>query len=78
MATAHPGVTGRRPGDRDRLIEPLAVPPRQACLLLGIGNTRLYELIHDGELVSRRVRIALPPEPGTDFNDIIAGRIPSQ
>lgn len=26
----------------------------------------------------RRVRIALPPEPGTDFNDIIAGRIPSQ
>jgi excisionase family DNA binding protein len=52
MATAHPGVTGRRPGDRDRLIEPLAVPPRQACLLLGIGNTRLYELIHDGELVT--------------------------
>jgi hypothetical protein len=45
MATAHPGVTGRRPGDRDRLIEPLAVSPRQACLLLGIGNTRLYELI---------------------------------
>jgi excisionase family DNA binding protein len=52
MATAHPGVTGRRSGDKDRLIEPLAVSPRQACLLLGIGNTRLYELIHDGELVT--------------------------
>jgi excisionase family DNA binding protein len=33
-------------------LEPLAVSPRQACLLLGIGNTRLYELIHDGELVT--------------------------
>lgn len=52
MATAHPGVTGRRSGDKDRVIEPLAVSPRQACLLLGIGNTRLYELIHDGELVT--------------------------
>jgi excisionase family DNA binding protein len=52
MAAVHPGVTGRRPGDRDRLIEPLAVSPRQACLLLGIGTTRLYELIRDRELVA--------------------------
>jgi putative DNA primase/helicase len=22
----------------------------------------------------RRVRIALPPKPGTDFNDVLAGR----
>ena len=62
MATIHPGVTGR--GEvRDRL-EPLAVSPRQACLLLGIGNTRLYELIGNGELVaykdggSRRITMA--------------------
>jgi excisionase family DNA binding protein len=40
MATIHPG----------RDLEPLAVAPRQACLLLGIGNTRLYELIGNGEL----------------------------
>jgi excisionase family DNA binding protein len=33
-------------------LEPLAVSPRQACLLLGIGNTRLYELIRAGELVT--------------------------
>jgi excisionase family DNA binding protein len=30
--------------------EPFAVSPRQACLLLGIGNTRLYQLIGNGEL----------------------------
>jgi excisionase family DNA binding protein len=52
MATAHPGVTGRRISDTDRPIEPLAVSPREACLLLGIGNTRLYELIRERELVT--------------------------
>jgi excisionase family DNA binding protein len=31
-------------------LEPLAVSPRQACALLGIGNTRLYQLIGAGEL----------------------------
>ena len=31
-------------------LEPLAVSPRQACFLLGVGNTRLYQLIGDGEL----------------------------
>jgi excisionase family DNA binding protein len=33
-------------------LEPLAVSPRQACLLLGVGNTRLYQLIGAGELVT--------------------------
>jgi excisionase family DNA binding protein len=47
MATTRPEPTGRRQN-----LEPLAVSPRQACLLLGIGNTRLYELIGNGELVS--------------------------
>jgi hypothetical protein len=45
-------------------IEPLAVSPRQACLLLGIGNTRLYQLIGKSELIAykegraRRVTMA--------------------
>lgn len=54
MATAHPSIAGPCPGNRDCLFEPLAVSPRQACLLLGIGNTRLYELIRDRELVTYR------------------------
>jgi excisionase family DNA binding protein len=47
MPFKHSGVTGRN-GDSD--LEPLSVSPRQACLLLGVGNTRLYQLIRDGEL----------------------------
>jgi excisionase family DNA binding protein len=47
--TDHPGVTGRA---GPQSLEPLAVSPRQACVLLGVGNTRLYELIRDGELVT--------------------------
>jgi excisionase family DNA binding protein len=49
MATIRPGLTGRKIGVD---LEPLAVSPRQACMLLGIGNTRLYQLIANGELVS--------------------------
>jgi excisionase family DNA binding protein len=45
MTTIDPGVTGRA-------IEPLAVSPKQACLLLSIGNTHLYDLLHAGELDS--------------------------
>jgi excisionase family DNA binding protein len=44
MPTTHPGVTGRSD------LEPLSVSPRQACLLLGVGTTRLYQIIRDGEL----------------------------
>jgi excisionase family DNA binding protein len=47
MPTIHPGITGRKGGSD---LEPLSVSPRQACLLLGVGNTRLYQLIRDGEL----------------------------
>jgi excisionase family DNA binding protein len=49
MSSIHPGVTGRRPDDQ---FEPLAVSPREACVLLNIGNTRLYELIGKGDLDS--------------------------
>lgn len=34
--------------------EPLVVRPRDACRLLSVGNTRLYELIGAGELDSYR------------------------
>jgi excisionase family DNA binding protein len=51
MATIHAGVTGRAGSDQ---LEPLAVSPRQTCLLLNIGNTRLYELIRNGELDTYR------------------------
>ena len=50
MRSIHPGVTGRH----DNQFEPLAVNPRQASLLLGVGITRLYELIGNGELESYR------------------------
>jgi excisionase family DNA binding protein len=49
MATGHLNVTDRKD---DNVLEPLAVSPRQACFLLGIGNTRLYQLIGTGELTS--------------------------
>lgn len=33
-------------------IDPLAVKPKRACVLLDCGNTHLYELIGRGELES--------------------------
>jgi excisionase family DNA binding protein len=35
-------------------IEPLVVTPREACTLLGIGNTRLYHLISEKQIDSYR------------------------
>jgi len=32
--------------------EPLVVSPRRTCLILGIGTTKLYELLNSGELDS--------------------------
>jgi excisionase family DNA binding protein len=49
MESIHDPTTGRRTASG---LEPLAVTPRQACTLLGIGNTRLYELIGKRELES--------------------------
>jgi excisionase family DNA binding protein len=48
MSTIRPEITGRITGGNN--VEPLAVSPRQACFLLSVGNTRLYELIRTGEL----------------------------
>jgi excisionase family DNA binding protein len=49
MATIEPRkIFGQATGADD--LEPLVVSPRQACLLLGVGNTRLYQLIGAGEL----------------------------
>lgn len=45
-------------------IAPLAVPPRDACRLLSIGQSRLYSLMRSGELPSywdgraRRITVA--------------------
>jgi excisionase family DNA binding protein len=49
MRVTHPGLTGRKIGAD---LEPLAVSPRQACVLLSIGMTRLYDLIKKRELAS--------------------------
>jgi len=35
-------------------LDPIAVSPREACRLLAVGNTRLYELIAAGEIESYR------------------------
>ena len=51
MEALQPDTTGRKSVSKSQL-EPLAVSPQQACVLLGIGNTRLYELIGAGELVA--------------------------
>jgi excisionase family DNA binding protein len=51
MTFAHSGVTGRASGCD---LEPLAVSPRQACRLLDIGLTRLYQLIANRELDTYR------------------------
>jgi excisionase family DNA binding protein len=48
MSTIRSEITGRATGAE--ALEPLAVSPRQACLLLSIGTTRLYELIEAREL----------------------------
>jgi len=48
MTTKHQSITGRAD------VEPLVVSPRQACALLCIGNTRLYDLLATGELESYR------------------------
>jgi excisionase family DNA binding protein len=34
--------------------DPLVVRPQEACRILAIGLTRLYELLHEGELESYR------------------------
>ena len=49
MTTIRPDITGAASGEH---LEPLAVSPRQACVLLNVGNTRLYQLIGKRELES--------------------------
>ena len=44
---SHPRITGRADN-----LEPLAASPREACVLLNVGVTRLYQLLRDGELES--------------------------
>src|SRR5262249_44851395 len=51
MRALDPGVTGRKPATTNPL-EPLAVSPREACRLLNVGNTYLYDLLNNDELES--------------------------
>ena len=51
MTTIHPEITGRAI-DIGEHLEPLGVSPRQACILLNVGRTYLYELIDIGDLES--------------------------
>jgi excisionase family DNA binding protein len=52
------------PLSKPNAFEPLVVSPRDACTLLGIGNTRLYAILKSGELESyhdgsaRRITLA--------------------
>jgi excisionase family DNA binding protein len=45
MSKIHPSANGDD-------FEPLAVSPRQACQLINVGITYLYDLINNGELES--------------------------
>ena len=38
----------------ERSPEPLLVSPAQAAKLLGLGRTKIFELIADGQLASKR------------------------
>jgi hypothetical protein len=50
-----PGVANARPS-----VEPLTVRPRTAATVIGVGHSKLWELIRDGELkVSRIGRVTL-------------------
>ena len=41
-------------------VEPITVRPRAAAAVIGVGHSKLWELIHDGELkVSRIGRVTL-------------------
>jgi hypothetical protein len=56
MTTIHPSITGRAVGEHSEPehIEPMAVSPRKAGVLLDVGHTRVYQLIGNGELESYR------------------------
>ena len=45
-------------------IEPLAVAPKVACGMVGVGLTKLYQLINSGELevvkIGRATRVKVP------------------
>jgi hypothetical protein len=78
QATAQPTWAALSAGGIERLIlPPLA---RQIIILAdndvsGTGERAAYRAADRWLGEGRRVRIAMPPEPDTDFNDVLAGRI---
>jgi len=49
--SGQPGSTSKGPVAP---VEPMVVRPKQACILLGCGPTRLFDLLNAGELESYR------------------------
>jgi hypothetical protein len=47
--SAQPGDNGKAPVAP---LEPIVVRPKQACIMLSIGHTRLFAMLRDGELES--------------------------
>jgi hypothetical protein len=59
----------------------LVLPPEASHVVIcadndasGTGQRAAHETGERWEAEGRRVRIAIPPEPGTDFNDMLLGR----
>ena len=62
-------------------IRSLVLPPGVCAVLIaadndanGTGETAARDAARRWLAEGRRVRIAIPPEPGTDFNDVLLGR----
>jgi putative DNA primase/helicase len=62
-------------------IRSLVLPPSVRKVLIaadndasGTGEQAARDAAQRWLAESRRVRIAIPPEPGTDFNDLLFGR----
>jgi putative DNA primase/helicase len=62
-------------------IKNLVLPPEATHVVIaadhdasGTGERRAHDAATRWLAEGRRVRIAMPPEPGTDFNDILRGR----
>src|SRR5262249_16002423 len=62
-------------------IRSLILPPEATNVIIcadhdanGTGERAAHEAAARWLAEGRRVRIALPPEPGTDFNNVLAGR----
>jgi hypothetical protein len=61
------------------------LPPEASMILIaadndsnGVGQRAAYEAAERFLAENRRVKVAMPPQPGTDFNDILVGNAASR